>query len=382
MRFDSLLVANAEKKGVVVRERQRVTGLLRDGERVIGVRCGTPSQDKQVDIRSKYVIDASGHGSEICREVGERVFSEHFRNIAVFGYFKGGKRLPPPNSGNILCCAFPRGWLWYIPLSPHLTSVGAVIGKENTSVLNGGREGAFMQLIAECRPIAEMLLGAERVTDGTYGEVRVRRDFSYCHTEFWRPGVALIGDAACFIDPVFSSGVHLATYSGMLAARSVNAVLSGTVDEQRAFREFERRYRREYGLFYDFLVAFYDVDQDLDSYYWSARKVLNSPEAGNEAFIRLVGGIAGPEEPLFGARSNVFETRAGSGNVLFPAAAGRVRDVEAKDAVRQGLFLTELMREGASMQAQAMVPNAPRKPALPGGLIPSKDGLLWQEPGR
>ena len=48
---------------------------------------------------------------------GERQYSEYFRNLALFGYFEGGKRLPAPNSGNILCAAFDDGWFWYIPLT-------------------------------------------------------------------------------------------------------------------------------------------------------------------------------------------------------------------------------------------------------------------------
>ena len=107
--------------------------------------------------------------------------------------------------------------------------------------------------------IRDYLSGAKRVTEGEYGKLRVRKDYSYHHTKFWRPGMVLIGDAACFVDPVFSSGVHLATYSALLAARSINSVLAGTVDEAAAFAEFEGRYRREYGVFYEFLTSFYDM---------------------------------------------------------------------------------------------------------------------------
>jgi hypothetical protein len=55
-----------------------------------------------------------------------------------------------------------------------------------------------------------------------YDQVRVRKDFSYCHSAFCRPGLFLVGDAACFIEPVFSSRVYLSTYSALLAARSIN----------------------------------------------------------------------------------------------------------------------------------------------------------------
>ncbi|MCB0109786.1 MAG: tryptophan 7-halogenase, partial [Caldilineaceae bacterium] len=98
---------------------------------------------------------------------------------------------------------------------------------------------------------------------GIYGEVRVRKDYSYCNTRFWEPGLALIGDVACFIDPILSTGVHLTTYAALQVARSINTCLRNdadtTIDEQQCFEEFETRYRAEYARFYQFLVAFYDT---------------------------------------------------------------------------------------------------------------------------
>src|SRR6185295_2961241 len=130
---------------------------------------------------------------------------------------------------------------------------------------------------------------------------------SYCNTRFWKPGVVLIGDAACFIDPVFSSGVHLSTYSALLAARSINTCLRKELDEDRCFKEFEERYRREFSNFYQFLLAFYDMHEDEESYFWSARKVLETEESANEAFIRLVGGVSSSGEPLYDSADEFFK---------------------------------------------------------------------------
>ena len=67
----------------------------------------------------------------------------------------------------------------------------------------------------------------------------------------------------------------------MLAARSINSALAEMVDEDAAFHEFEQRYRREFGVFYEFLVAFYDLNVNEDSYFWSAKKVTkNTNRAG------------------------------------------------------------------------------------------------------
>jgi halogenation protein CepH len=151
--------------------------------------------------------------------------------------------------------------------------------------------------------ISEYLRDAKRVTEGQYGQLRVRKDYSYFNSKFWRPGLILIGDSACFVDPIFSSGVHLATYSALLAARPINSVLAGLVDEDAAFREFEERYRREYGVFYEFLMAFYDMHVSENSYFWSAKKVTKNTNTELESFVDLVGGVSSGEAALTKAES-------------------------------------------------------------------------------
>jgi len=114
----------------------------------------------------------------------------------------------------------------------------------------------------------------------------------------------LVGDAACFVDPVFSSGVHLATYSGLLAARSINSVLADDLDEKTALTEFEARYRREYSVFYEFLTSFYEMNVNEESYFRLAKKVTNNEHTELESFVDLAGGMssgegAASEVPLF-----------------------------------------------------------------------------------
>jgi FAD-dependent halogenase len=378
MKFDSILLNNARRKGVEVRERHSVAELAIEGGSVTGAEL-VGAGGEPYRVNAKYVVDASGHSSNIAHYAGTRVYSKFFRNLAVFGYFRNGKRLPPPRSGNIFCAAFDKGWFWYIPLTPDLTSVGAVIGQEHAALLRSDHADALRQLIADCEPIRSLLADSTRVDEGPYGEVRVRKDFSYCHTKFWRPGLVLVGDAACFIDPVFSSGVHLATYSALLAARSINSYLSGKVSEERAFTEFEKRYLREYKYFHDFLMAFYDLDQDLDAYYWAARKTLNSAEGGNEAFIRLVGGLAGSGESLYGGEEAVGAVQ---GKFLFPAAESGTNMSTENSSIERKKFMAALTSEGVQLQVHASMGggNSDSRPLFPSGLIPSLDGLQWDEP--
>ncbi|URN00821.1 tryptophan 7-halogenase [Actinomadura madurae] len=374
MKFDQILLDNARRHGVEVREASTVIGVLEDEGRIGGVRY-VDADGHEHTVESAFVVDASGNTGRTYRHVGgERRYSEFFRNLALFGYFEGGKRLPAPNSGNILSAAFEDGWFWYIPLSPTLTSVGAVVHRDAASKVQGDREAALNRLIEACPLIKEYLAGARRVTSGPYGELRVRKDYSYCNTRFWRPGMVLVGDAACFVDPVFSSGVHLATYSGLLAARSVNSCLAGTVGEKEAFQEFERRYRREYGVFYEFLVSFYGMQADERSYFWAAKKVTNYPDSELEAFVELVGGLASGDV-IDATPQSVSEELVSGTEAL--AAAGRSGtdsgDLHGRPVVANA------MAESANMQAEVLLGVEPA-PLFPDGLVSTPDGLHWTHP--
>jgi halogenation protein CepH len=354
MKFDKLLLDNARRKGVDVRERSSVVDLLDDGERVRGVvyvdEDGTPRE-----LLARYVVDASGNQSRINGQAGgSRQYSEQFQNIALYGYFEGGRRQPAPRSGNITCVAFDSGWFWYIPLSDTLTSVGAVVRRDRADRVRGDRAQALARLIGECPLVADYLSEASRVQTGPYGEVRVRKDYSYTHDAFWRPGMVLVGDAACFIDPLFSSGVHLATYSALLAARSINTSLRGGIGEEECFAEFEARYRQEYQVFHDFLVAFYDVEKSETAYYADAERLAGSGPSAAASFAALVGGGASDDSRL------VAETR-------------HAEQVAALHAHEPGVH-----RQGQRLQLQATFGQAVDDvPLREGGLIEAIDGMHW-----
>ena len=365
-RFDQILLNNARRRGVDVREQHALVHALLDDGRVTGVRF-VDAAGREHTAHARFVVDASGNTSPLHRHAGRRVYSEFFRNVALFCYFQNAGRMPGDQAGSVLSAAFNEGWFWFIPLSDTLTSVGAVIAREHADTLQQDHESAMRGFIDSCPLIKTLLSPATRVAEGPYGRFRVRQDYSYTTTHFWHSGLVLVGDAACFIDPIFSSGVHLATYSALLAARSINTVLRGDVDEIRAFTEFERRYRAEFENVYSFLVSFYDVHQDERSYFWRARKILNTKEPENEAFVRLISGFSTVESTIFetasrvSAQMKVFEM-SGSRESL-----GRIQEAARPDlrAIR------------APGQSDGGPPESPR---WPGGLVTSRDGFHWMIP--
>lgn len=391
--FDEILLRNAARNGVDVREGVDVRGVVHDGDRVAGVRY-VDSAGVSRTATGRWVVDASGNKSALYKEVGgERHYSDFFKNIALFGYFEGGKRLPGPDAGNILCAAFDEGWMWYIPLSDTLTSVGAVVSRTQADKLRGDQEASLRGFIDRTTIVRDMLVDATRVTEGIYGELRTRKDYSYTNTRFWSPGMVLVGDAACFIDPVFSTGVHLATYAGLLAARSINSVLAGDLTEERAFGEFDGRYRREYGVFYEFLTAFYDMQKNEGSYFWNAKKVTDANSTDLEAFATLVGGVYSKETALAGrgggsgaeGEPSPLVDRFTRSSAALADAAERTGTMQTESGERMfHLFGTpvvaDVMQEMNQIQARGVLgEQTEESPLLDGGLIPAPTGLRWAE---
>lgn len=380
MKFDKILLENAKRVGADVRHECTASRIFEEDDRVAGLWYSDGHGAEHL-VRARYVVDASGHQSRIYRSVGgTREYSDFFRNLAIFGYFENAKRLPHPNSGNIFCVAFDKGWFWYIPLSATLTSVGAVIHRELASQVQGDPEEMLYKLVGECPLVADYLADAKRVTVGEYGRIRVRKDYSYHQSRFWRPGFVLVGDAACFVDPVFSSGVHLATHGAMLAGRSINTAMAGLVDEETAFTEFEMRYRHEYRVFYEYLMSFYAMNADKESYFWEAKKITNSSYPELEAFVDLIGGVSSGDFVL-GDDGEAIAWRVSSESVELGNAFKQIAD-SGNDSViplLKASVFRHAMQESEKVlsRAQLGAEYDTEQPLLANGLISSDDGLAW-----
>ena len=289
--FDHLLLRHAARLGADVRE----------GHQVRQVVCAEPGQAVRVsvtdesgvpfDATAAWVVDATGQNALLGRRDHLREFNPFFKNLAVFGYFADAVPLDGPVAGNILSAAFADGWFWYIPLHDGTTSVGAVVdARRFAGEAAGDPLPLYRRLIATCEPIAARVRDARLVSP-----IRVIRDYSYCSSRFHGPGYLLAGDAACFIDPVFSTGVHLACLSGYLAADTISTLLAPEVaagDMSGALAAYDSRYRAAFERYLNFLYFFYDHHSDPSSYFWTARKILNPdvPMETRTAFVRLMSG--------------------------------------------------------------------------------------------
>lgn len=263
--FDCIFLDNARAAGVEVLENHKVDQAVIDNGVVKGVEY-TDNNGKKHRAYARFVADASGKGSILAPQIGTREFSRFFRKVSVFGYFNNGGRIAPPLHGNVLFQTYQNAWIWYIPLSDTLTSVGVVMPAEDHAAAKKERREILDFYIAHCPLIQSLLADAHYSDTAPFNEIRSRSEFSYCNTRLWMPGGLVIGDAGCFVDVLLSSGIHLATYAALLAARSINSILDKGMDEALCFNEFEARVRKEYAVFFQGLVGLYDMGQNGDSY--------------------------------------------------------------------------------------------------------------------
>ena len=286
--FDLLLLDNSRAAGAEVREGHRVLEVLFDGGRASGVHYEAEDATRRT-ASAAFVVDASGQGGLLSHQLKMRQWDPFFRNLAVYAYFDGFRSLPDPNRTNIFIESYANGWLWAIPLHTGWASVGAVVDSSRSQerVQRAGPLEFLMEQISQAPEMAQMLREA-KLTAGP----SVVKDWSYVSQRLVGDGYVLVGDAACFVDPLFSSGVHLALTSGVLAAAYVTSALKDTGLRAAAAQVYQELYLEEYNQFREMARLFYSSNLSVDSYFWEARRLVDGSAeySPRHAFIRAVAG--------------------------------------------------------------------------------------------
>jgi len=225
--FDQVLLDHAISCGCEVRMETRVTAARREGKVWhVELAGAAPGQ-----ITADWILDGSGRDAVMGRILSlPRDSLNYPKRMAVYNHFAGLPRRTDRRGGNTHIIRLPGGWFWVIPLAGDKTSVGLVRPMEE---MGGGQlrdpEELFWRTVRETKLLPEMMEKAQPLD-----KYRVTADYCFCHSRFADEGLFMIGDAASFIDPIFSSGVSLACAS---ANRAVETLLR----LKRTKRPFNRR---------------------------------------------------------------------------------------------------------------------------------------------
>ena len=231
--FDQMLLDHARERGAEVREETEVVEFLRDDGAVTGVRA-RHRDGTLAEYRAPITLDCTGKESFAAVRQGWRVRDPYLNKVAVWTYYEGSKREPGIDEGQTTVAFVPhKGWFWHIPQHEDRVSVGVVA--EGKYLTRGGvkdPKAIFEREVSENRWIQDHLATGRQV-----GPYYVTSEYTHHARHCYAPGLLLVGDAFCFLDPVFSSGLMLALKSGVMAADAVHdATLAGDFAPDRFAR--------------------------------------------------------------------------------------------------------------------------------------------------
>jgi flavin-dependent dehydrogenase len=248
--FDDLLLKHARSSGAEVREGWTVTKFTNNGAEVSLEARDENGVSEQ--FRGAFLIDASGRSNLTGNQEGVKVVEPKLKKFAIFGHFEDVKMDEGPKAGDILIVRLEDAWFWLIPLSPKKVSVGCVLDQAAFIRAKESPAEAFTRIWQSSSEMRERMKNAKPVSP-----IQATGDFSYRNRRLFGPRLLRVGDAAGFMDPVFSSGVYLAMYSGRLAARAVLASLAAGDDGRRRFKSYEKTIFRAMDLYFEMVEGFY-----------------------------------------------------------------------------------------------------------------------------
>jgi len=252
--FDALLLERARQLGVEVMQPCKAERVLFDGERAIGL-LAHDGRDR-ITLEAEVIVDSSGRSSLLASRLGGKHRIADLDNTAIFAHFRDVPRRSGQAEGHTHVIIGQEGsWMWLIPLMGNLTSVGVVLPRRQMQQRKRGEniEAFFERMLTECNWLSDTLRDATRTS-----EVRSAADFSYTVERLAGPGWLCVGDACGFIDPLFSSGAHLAIKGADLAATAIDTALRDPTTAATAFSSYEQTIRKASQLFLRMVRNFYD----------------------------------------------------------------------------------------------------------------------------
>jgi flavin-dependent dehydrogenase len=252
--FDEMLVVDARAKGATVIEEIAVKRLIEEDGRVVGVEAQT-KDGETVEYRAPITLDCTGKESFSAVRNGWRIKDPKLNKVAVWTYYKGAKRDKGIDEGATTVAFVPeKGWFWYIPQHNDMVSVGVVAEGKYLS-RDGVRDpkAMFDREVEQNAWIKEYLAPGEST-----GDYYVTSEFSFHSKHCAKEGLLLVGDAFCFLDPVFSSGLMLALKSGVMAGDAVHEAIGKNDFAPGQFAEYGATLREGIENMRKLVYAFYD----------------------------------------------------------------------------------------------------------------------------
>ena len=284
--FDLLWLQHAHRLGAAVCEGVRVSHVdFGDPARPVVVSMlGT----KEIHTPVRVVLDASGRHTFLGNQLRLKVTDTVFDQYAIHTWFDSFDRGGGDKADFIFIHFLPvtNSWVWQIPITDTVTSFGVVTQKKNFAKSRASREQFFWDAVGSRPELLEKLRAARQVHPW-----KEEGDYSYAMKQICGDGFALIGDAARFVDPIFSSGVSIAMNSARLATADLLRHLErGGPFTRESFVEFEKTMRRGTNNWYRFITLYYRLNV-LFTYF------VSNPKYRIQVIKLLQGDLYDEDEP-------------------------------------------------------------------------------------
>lgn len=257
-KFDTLLLQHAHQLGAEVYEGVRVSRVdVNGGPPTIRYNVG----GHETGTTCKIVVDASGRRTLLGNQFKYRIRDKVFDQFAIHTWFDNYDRITwnrqPLMKDYIFIHFLPisNSWVWQIPITDKITSIGVVTQRQNFAKSRELREEFFWEAIGSRPELLERLRAADQIRP-----FREEGDYSYAMQQIVGDRWLMVGDAGRFVDPIFSTGVSIALNSSRFAHRDIIGALETGNFTKGAYETYETTIRRGTKNWYDFIQVYYRLN--------------------------------------------------------------------------------------------------------------------------
>ncbi len=248
-KFDKILLDHARECGADIREETSVEDIVLTNRPKLTIKESSGSVE---EVEAEYLLDCSGRHSILGTRLDLKREYAGLQKFAVYAHYEGARQ---PSGVDGTLTRMVRGqdhWFWIIPLSREKISVGVVMDTSRFRSFERSPAEVLDAMLNEQPIMRERLSGARRVS-----KVYASGDYSYRNSSLHGERWLMAGDAAGFIDPIFSSGVFLAILSGEKAADTIHRALASPQQAHKLFSRYERHLAKVMRLYLRFVYSWY-----------------------------------------------------------------------------------------------------------------------------
>ena len=283
-KFDHILLNHARSTGAEVREGWTVTGYSRSASGV-SVQARLDNNPPE-DFAGAFLLDASGRGNFTGNQENLRVIHPRLKKLAVFGHFEGVPLDAGAKGNDTVIVRLENKWFWLIPLSPTKVSVGCVMDQTEFAAMKLSAAEVFESIWRSSSEMRRRMSHARAMSP-----IQTTSDFSYHNRQLASPRLLRIGDAAGFMDPIFSAGVYLAMHSARLAAKLALKAIAAGDDGGRLLAAYEKQVFGAMEYYWRMVELFYTTP--FIELFMEPRPKFNLPDAITAVLAgELEGGMA------------------------------------------------------------------------------------------